>query len=841
MSTALQFCGRESKLAILAERWQRAADIDNPSPQVIVIKAEPGLGKTRLALEFYRWLSQQVDAQGPDGYWPDAPTIVGRNLHVNPEPSACNFNVTIPYLWWGLRVGDRGVENGVAGDAIATYDRFIAPHLVTLLIKSKMHGRAWSLGKAWLEVGVDITANLLQVDTILAVGKGVLESVRIIKGGFEENVRDASRRTIIERPLSRSEAILKDFEKIFNPKSGSYARTPGVILIDDAQFAQDDPALPVFIERLMHSAVTQNWPVMIIVTHWRREFLRAWQSGKEFSLCERASFAEIVRHGLEGSRTEKGPSAKPPGGFLNEENYCELDLEMIDDLSPALMERLPGLSAGQFRAILRRVDGNPRFFEQIIAFLEENEEFFENCDLRFPLTENGLVETLKATPDILSVAQRRLREAPEEIQEAICLASVQGAQFATSIVCDMGKMALGRKLEESLGRAKDPYSMLTGFSSANRGEIGFFSERLFFEAASKRRKSLKSLGGELALQRALREFLSERLDDPHLEEHLTPEQCQMLLALAAKVLGASTIPGDSEKAKKALMKLINFEKARGSIEAAEDAERTLYKIVGKPQSPEFAKCWIAAGRHLSKFGKEMGIVWLKADLHPPLMEHLSFRLGNQIFFVRLEDVEQELGVPGTVMGLLATAKEWNGHACIMPMRRQDDAWAPHFEDWGLLDARTLEPKVPPAEITGELIEMTDWELYDFAVQVVRSYIKDTLGREVTGWANNPHLDPAIWFRGEKGLEWVVVRAVRYPEKNAPRPHNLTLIAAACAKELNPIGHFASVAVAAADDTFAPDQIPTPLWRGRGISVSFPGLEPIEPPMSGAAASERGGQ
>jgi hypothetical protein len=30
-------------------------------PQVVVIKAERGRGKTRLALEFYRWLNESVD------------------------------------------------------------------------------------------------------------------------------------------------------------------------------------------------------------------------------------------------------------------------------------------------------------------------------------------------------------------------------------------------------------------------------------------------------------------------------------------------------------------------------------------------------------------------------------------------------------------------------------------------------------------------------------------------------------------------------------------------------------------------------------------------------------
>ena len=49
MTSTLTFCGRDSELEILLERWHIACDVQGPSPQVVVIKAERGLGKTRLA------------------------------------------------------------------------------------------------------------------------------------------------------------------------------------------------------------------------------------------------------------------------------------------------------------------------------------------------------------------------------------------------------------------------------------------------------------------------------------------------------------------------------------------------------------------------------------------------------------------------------------------------------------------------------------------------------------------------------------------------------------------------------------------------------------------------
>ncbi|WP_175501234.1 hypothetical protein [Poseidonocella pacifica] len=58
--------------------------------------------------------------------------------------------------------------------------------------------------------------------------------------------------------MSRVDAVMEDLESIFNPRSYTYAKTPGVILIDNAQFSTDDPGLSVFAERLLNTAMTQS-------------------------------------------------------------------------------------------------------------------------------------------------------------------------------------------------------------------------------------------------------------------------------------------------------------------------------------------------------------------------------------------------------------------------------------------------------------------------------------------------------------------------------------------------------------------------------------------------------
>jgi hypothetical protein len=243
-------------------------------------------------------------------------------------------------------------------------------------------------------------------------------------------------------------------------------------------------------------------------------------------------------------------------------------------------------------------------------------------------------------------------------------------------------------------------------------------------------------------------------------------------------------------------------------------------------SEEFRRCWAAAGRHLDSCVP--GLRWLKADLSPPFLEHLSFELGNQAFFVRVEDTDGILDAPGIRGGLLAIATGCNGHPCLLPMRRNGSEWAPEYPGWGLVNARTGAPIDPVALVTDQQIEMTNWELQDFAVQVVSSQLQKE-GREVTLRQGNPDVDPSIWFVGDSGPEWVVVRAVRYPELQADPPINLREVAENCSSR-GKVGYFASVGVASADDAFDPSGTipPVPLWRGRPMVLRYQGLVALAP-------------
>ena len=248
----------------------------------------------------------------------------------------------------------------------------------------------------------------------------------------------------------------------------------------------------------------------------------------------------------------------------------------------------------------------------------------------------------------------------------------------------------------------------------------------------------------------------------------------------------------------------------------------MHNIEMHEASDEFAKCWQAAGQHLSNRG-DGRVNWLKADLIPPFLEHLSFRLGNQLFYVRLVDVDGRLQTPGNLSGLQAVADGCRGFACLMPMKWEQGQWTPAEPDWGLVDLRSGSPIDPVIHVSDEPIEMTQWELLDFAVQIVRNHITDDLKRSLMSSQSNPAVHPSIWFVGDEGPEWVAVQMATYGSVEFFPSCDLNTVARSCA-DRSAFGHVAKVGLFHADQGFDDNSLALPMLRGHGAMIRFNGLE-----------------
>jgi hypothetical protein len=238
-------------------------------------------------------------------------------------------------------------------------------------------------------------------------------------------------------------------------------------------------------------------------------------------------------------------------------------------------------------------------------------------------------------------------------------------------------------------------------------------------------------------------------------------------------------------------------------------------------SAEFRACWALAASYIQRLG-DRSLSWFKGSLYPPFFEHFSFRLGSQLFFVRLEDVEGRLKTPGSASSLFEIARECRGRPLIMPMKNIGGVWLPIVPGWGLLDAAAKAPVNPAALVTEEDIEMTPWELHDLAVHSVIASLGE---KRLISFNNHPDTSPSVWYEGETGAEWVIVRWARFPQTGARLPANWAqILEAASARGLG-AGFFAVAAFSGAGSEGGPSA-EAPILRGGNILVSLTPMKPF---------------
>jgi hypothetical protein len=233
-------------------------------------------------------------------------------------------------------------------------------------------------------------------------------------------------------------------------------------------------------------------------------------------------------------------------------------------------------------------------------------------------------------------------------------------------------------------------------------------------------------------------------------------------------------------------------------------------------SREFRALWTCAISYVRRLSEDR-LSWFKANLHAPMFEHFSFRMGNQLFFVRLEDSEGRLSMPGALENLFEIAEACQGHPLIMPMRHNGGLWLPTVPGWGLVEAKTRTPVDPKALVTAELIEYSAWELHDMAVHAVAL----TLGKKkLKSITNHPDISPSIWYEGDSGAEWMIVRFARHPESDASPPGNWAQLCDSCYERGTGNGYFAVVVFAEKDPITGLPAENRPLYRGGNILINY---------------------
>ena len=177
-------------------------------------------------------------------------------------------------------------------------------------------------------------------------------------------------------------------------------------------------------------------------------------------------------------------------------------------------------------------------------------------------------------------------------------------------------------------------------------------------------------------------------------------------------------------------------------------------------SGEFTDDFIDCARFVNNFFSEKGkdVINFISFATIPTPVHTSFRIGNQLFFIHIVDLDDNMEQPGSIEGFISICERFQCLACLIPVRKKNNKWTIENLDWGLIDAKTGDVIDPYELVSDEKIVMSDYEIHEMGNDYVRYHIiTKNLGYKVSSFIIDPDIIPSIIFNKENEQCCVLVK------------------------------------------------------------------------------------
>jgi len=172
--------------------------------------------------------------------------------------------------------------------------------------------------------------------------------------------------------------------------------------------------------------------------------------------------------------------------------------------------------------------------------------------------------------------------------------------------------------------------------------------------------------------------------------------------------------------------------------------------------------WIArdkVGHFLqNRFNKHNGFKWIRVEPMSPKFDDMSFAYKNKIFSV-LIDIKNSIHETLTKKERDTFLNECTSNnliPCIFPINTNDDLSLIDNEKWNLYDIRTNELVNPITVATDEKIVMSEYELNNMAIEIVKDYVRKRK-MQIGSYNDILGIMPQIWFKDEnQETSWIYV-------------------------------------------------------------------------------------
>ena len=489
----LQFFGRTEELAWLRGLWDSCTQRDVNSgkfiggPRMAVIIAESGIGKSRLVQELYLQLTSDAQWDPPEfNYWPDA-FQSDEQLQVNPATRLYEAEAGTPdkhnplgpprFLWLGVRwqspdarnVEERKFAIPAARDILKAHVEIAqryGPAWQQLLQDSKREFRKkGGIRGAVGDLAVDFIGELIPLGGLIAKFAKTV--------GKTASDRNSGARSLSDEQATQQRDAADEFLDEMTETLGGKNPLPVVLWLDDAQWI--DPQTLGFITALWEKAQAKSWPLLIVATHWERE----WK--------------EILKQTTGGLRFTDFNVSKHFGQLV-------LQRAGADDLAALVRAHLPGLTPAQCQLLQEKADGNHlTMIENIGELTNDPQGLFVDDSLGNALTKDGEDHAKRWESQRQQRVEQRFKNLKKKVKDLLGWSSELGTRFLKSVILEYAKAAgTPADAPQILEQCEDPLVIL-GTPSQHTRE---FRDRAFYLVA-KAHFMLRSKSQAAALHAAL--------------------------------------------------------------------------------------------------------------------------------------------------------------------------------------------------------------------------------------------------------------------------------------------------------------------------------------------------